>query len=198
MLSLLHMGGVESKKIIDLIKKGDSAALEKIYNDNREAFINFSKKYNIEKYDAVDIYQDAIIALQENIITGKIDHLNSSISTYLFAIGKYKIFHSQRKNSRIADHNGIEFDRGIEFDEKSFDFDVDFSHEKLTNEQRILKKCFDQLGDRCKSVLRLFYYQGYTLDEITDILNYSDKKVLKSQKSRCLKQLKDLAKKSYE
>ena len=176
----------ESKNTIDLIKQGDKKTLEKIYLDNREGFLNFSKKYNIEEYDAVDIYQEAILALRENAIAGKIDTLESNISTYLFAIGKYKIFQSFRLR------NKYELNEDPEFFEENFEIDVDFSNEQLTNEQKLLKKSFDQLGDRCKSVLNLFYYQGYTLDEIKEILNYSNKKVLKSQKSRCLKQLKNL------
>ena len=78
------------------------------------------------------------------------------------------------------------------------DFDVNLHSSNLTKEQRLLKKYYDELGDRCKSVLNLFYYQGYNLDEIREILNYSNKKVLKSQKSRCIKQLKNLVNKHYE
>ena len=88
------MGASNSKNIIHLLKQGDPKTLEKIYLDNREGFINFSKKDNVEEYDAVDIYQDSILVLRENAINGKIDSLQSNISTYLFAIGKYKIFHN--------------------------------------------------------------------------------------------------------
>lgn len=183
------MGEEDSKNIIELIRQGNKATLEKIYSENREAFINFSKKYNVQRYDAIDIYQDAIITLQQNIINGKIKNFNSSVSTYLFAIGKYKIFYFHRKNSKIVLNNNIELD------EKSLDLDVNFFEDELTNQQRILKKHFAKLGERCKSVLSLFYFQGYNLDEITEILNYSNKKVLKSQKSRCVKQLKDIVNK---
>ena len=62
--------------------------------------------------------------------------------------------------------------------------DVDILAEKLTNQQQLIKKCLPCLGDRCKEILTLFYYEGYSLDEITEILGYSDKNVLKSQKSR--------------
>ena len=85
-LSLSRMKEENSNKIIKLIKSGDQLVLKKIYDDNREAFIKFSRKYNIESYDAIDIYQDAIIVFYENIVNGKITDLSSKISTYLFAI----------------------------------------------------------------------------------------------------------------
>ena len=178
------MGAVKSKNIIELLKQKDKVTLQKIYNDNRGAFLNFAKRFHVEEYDSLDIYHDAILALQENVINGKVDMLKSSISTYLFAIGKYKFYHSFREKAKI----NITDD--IELIEKNFDFDVDFSDEKTTNQQILLKNGFKKMGERCKKVLELFYYHGYNLDEITEILNYSDKNVLKSQKSRCIKQLK--------
>lgn len=185
------MNHQESKNTIELLKQGDHKTLEKIYLENREGFINFSRKYNIDESDAIDIYQDSILILRENAVNGRIDNLQSNISTYLFAIGKYRIFHNFRVQSKIKMTNDFDLV------EENVDFDVNLYGPVLTNEQRLLKKYYDQLGDRCKSILNLFYYQGYDLDEIRTILNYSNKKVLKSQKSRCLKQLKDLVNKHY-
>lgn len=54
---------------------------------------------------------------------------------------------------------------------------------------------FKKLGEQCQKVLRLFYYEEKKLDEIQQLLSYSSKDVLKAQKSRCLKQLKELIQK---
>ncbi len=186
------MNSKNSKTTIELLKQGDKKTLEKIYIENREGFINFAKKYNVSEYDAIDVYQDAIMVLRENAINGRIDDLQSNISTYLFAIGKYKIYYNFRVKSKTILKNDFNLV------EESLDFDVDLYGPELTKEQKLLKKYYDRLGDRCKSILDLFYYQGYNLDEIRTILNYSNKKVLKSQKSRCIKQLKDLVDKHYE
>jgi RNA polymerase sigma factor (sigma-70 family) len=186
------MSDQKLKHIIDQLKKGDQKTLEKIYLENREGFINFSRKYNIEEQDAVDIYQDAIIVLRDNAVNGRIDSLQSNISTYLFAIGKYKIYHNFRVRSRE------DLTEDIDLLQENLNFDVNLDPRGLTNEQKLLKRCFSELGDRCRSILELFYYQGYTLDEIQEILEYSNKKVLKSQKSRCIRQLKDLVKKYHE
>jgi len=118
--------------------------------------------------------------------------LQSNISTYLFAIGKYKIYYNFRVQSKTILTNDFNLVQ------ENLDFDVNLYGTALTKEQKFLKKYYDRLGDRCKSILNLFYYQGYNLDEIRTILNYSNKKVLKSQKSRCIKQLKDLVDKHYE
>jgi len=177
---------IGSKNTIELLRQNDRTTLRKIYNDNRVAFINFAKGFHIDEYDSQDIYHDSIIAQQENALNGKMNNLNSSISTYLFAIGKYKIYHSFREKAKVN------ITDNIEIVEKNFDFDVNFDDKITTNQQTQLKLGLKKLGKRCKEVLELVY-SGYDLDEITEILNYSDKNVLKSQKSRCIKQLRKLS-----
>lgn len=178
-----------SKNIIKLLKEGDDSTLEKIYLDNRVNFIKFARKYNVDKHKALDIYQDAIIILRENAIEGKIHNLKSNITTYLFAIGKYHLFQEHRKNSKV------DFDNEIVLEEEITYLDVNLFDKNLTNQQKLLNMHLPNLGKRCREILTLFYYEGYTLDEITEILDYSNKKVLKSQKSRCLKQIKEMIKK---
>ena len=186
------MAKSESKNIVELLKRGDKNTLERIYRENREGFVNFSKKYNVEEDEALDIFQDAIIVLRDNALSGKIDAMKSNISTYLFAIGKYKIYHNFRLRAKT------EIRDDIDLFQENLDFNVNLSEDGLTNEQKLLQKCFEQLGAKCKSVLSLFYNEGYNLDEIKEILNYSNKKVLKSQKSRCLRHLRDLVNKNYD
>jgi RNA polymerase sigma factor (sigma-70 family) len=176
-------------KIIKLLRLGDNKTLQKIYIDNRRPFIKYAKKFNINENDALDIYQDAIVALRENALKGKLNNLQSNLSTYLFAIAKNKIYRVHREKSKLS------FDEGLTLDEKNIEIDVDLFDKKLTNEQIVLRKWLPQLGERCKEILNLYYYKGFNLDEITQILNYSNKQVLKSQKSRCLKKLKELCRK---
>src|SRR5690606_41265434 len=36
----------------------------------------------------------------------------------------------------------------------------------LTHEQELLQKHFESLGEQCKKILTLFYYRGFTIQEI--------------------------------
>ncbi len=172
--------------IIEGLKNGDNAVLKSIYLEYRDAFVQFSKKYNITEYDALDLYQDAILALKENVATGKLKELKSSIKTYLFSIGKYMVFDYLRANKkvRVVDNEDLKL-----FDLVP-DFEILFKEESNSDEKK-LELAFSALGDKCKAVLKLFYYQDYTIEEITKILGYNSKDVVKSQKSRCLKSLKE-------
>ena len=44
----------------------------------------------------------------------------------------------------------------------------------------------------CQKILELFYYQEKKLGDIVNALGYDNKDVVKSQKSRCIKQLRKL------
>ncbi len=64
----------------------------------------------------------------------------------------------------------------------------------LTQEQILLRKYFKQLGEKCQQVLTLFYYRGLNIEEIVKQAGYNNANVVKAQKSRCLKTLKQLIK----
>lgn len=171
--------------LIQLLKENDNKTIKNIYEDNRTKFIAFASRYNLEGDIILDVYQDAIIALCENAKKGKLDNIQSSIGTYLFSIGKFMIFQLLKKHKKmhvVDDFNLVDYE--IEL----------YDEEKEDAEIKLLQTAFENLGEKCKKVLQLFYYEEKKLDEILTILNYNNKDVLKSQKSRCLKQLKDLIK----
>ena len=173
----------ETSDIIAKLKSGDEETLKQIYLTHKKSFFLFASYYQLSDEDLLDTYQDAFIALYENAKKGKIDDLKSSITTYLFAIGKFMIFKRfKNKKNKVAldeiDISQIDWEEIKDSDEES--------------QISLLKSAIIKLGEKCQNVLRLFYFEEKKLDEIQSILNYSSKDVLKAQKSRCLKQLKEL------
>ena len=174
-------------QLILLLKKSDKEALKMLYTENRNPFINFARKFKVSEDDIVDAYQDAIITLSEKAFRGEIDNLKCSVKTYLFGIGKYMLFEKARKNKkRVLDFPLEKEDYNYKEITNNF-----LKDEEVNTLENSLQLGFVALGKKCKEILRLFYYRGFTIDEISDRLNYKDKNVVKSQKSRCIKQLKE-------
>ncbi len=174
---------VESPELVTLLKCGNEKTIRKVYEGYKYDFIRFAKSYISNNDDIIDSYQDAIIILCENAAKGKLDQLKSSVKTYLFSIGKYTIMNRLKKQNNmlplaIYELPGVDWEIGTEDEE--------------TPKLLALQSGFNKLGEQCRKVLRLFYYEGKKLDEIQQLLGYRNKDVLKSQKSRCIKQLKDL------
>lgn len=180
---------MSEEQLILQLKKADKKALKMVYIENRIPFINFARKFNVSDEDILDIYQDVIIAFQEKILKGELENLSCAIKTYLFGIGKYMLYEKIRKNNKtIADFP-------LEKEDYNYrEIATDFLGEKPNTLQVLMQKAFASLGKKCKEVLTLFYYRGYTIDEIAEKLDYQNKNVVKSQKSRCIKQLKEKVK----
>jgi RNA polymerase sigma-70 factor (ECF subfamily) len=51
-----------------------------------------------------------------------------------------------------------------------------------------------ELKDPCKSILKYFYYRGFSMDEIAQEMNYKNASTVKAQKVRCIKELQGLIK----
>lgn len=179
---------IEDPYLLDKLKQNDLKTLDKVYITYRKDFFLFARTFSVSEEDIADIYQDSIISLYENIRTGKLEALTSSLKTYLFAVGRFKLYTQKRNNSKIYYD-----DAAIHSSEEVRLFDIDMTEERKS----LLKDGMSRLGAKCQKILELYYYRGMTLDEIQKLLYYSTKDVLKNQKSRCLKQLKKFVKKSY-
>src|SRR5690554_2548946 len=171
------------KDFIEKIRNGDVETLEALYNRYRSEFLFFLKKYNIDRDDCLDIYQESVIALYQNAQKGKLENLKSSLKTYLFAIGKYKAI-EQFKMTKINETS---------IEQVSLDhLKTHIPEEDLPPRVLAIKYYLNKLGKTCKDVLTLFYYEEKKLNEIAYLLNYKNSDVVKNQKARCVKKLKSL------
>lgn len=171
-------------EIIEQLKNGDLSVLETIYIENRKPFLRFSSRYNLTKEELLDIYQDSILAFVDNVKNGKIESLESTLRTYLFSIGKYMIFKKMKVNERLE---------VLPPDLERLSLYVQEIEDGRDKEEiALFNDCLKQLGKQCQELLRMFYYRGFDLEEIQEILGYDNYNVVKSQKSRCLKHLKTI------
>ncbi|MCX7547819.1 sigma-70 family RNA polymerase sigma factor [Xanthomarina sp. F1114] len=183
------MHRVQENITIEDLKQGSDLLFKRIYEDNRDKFINFARKYHLPQEDVIDVYQDAYIIFYNNVMQGKIEEFTSSISTYLFSIGKYLIFDKMKKNNKTINPD---FDLSlIREKEELVDSNLDLDQGELTTEQVLLKKYFGTLGKKCQELLTLFYYRGYSIKDIIEASEYTSENVVKSAKSRCMKTLKE-------
>ena len=176
------------EQLISQLKKRDRHALKNVYQDYKIEFFKFASRYNAKSDQLEDIYQDALIVLYENAQAGKLDSLKSSLKTYLFGTGKFMLFKRFRNAKKeMSTDDDYVFDHY----EQAVMEDV-YEDEGPNDYQKKLVANFKKLGEKCRQILELFYLQGMKLDEITQTQGYDNKDVAKSQKSRCLKSLKQL------
>lgn len=173
---------------LQLLKSGNQIEYRRLYDAHRAAFVAFAHTYKISEEIGIEIYQDAFIVLYENVASGKLTSLSSSIKTYLFSIGKYKILEHHRARKKLVRVTEDEFD--------VVTHEIVMEEEIENTQQQQLQEILPKLGKRCRNILELFYLQGLKIDEIKQAEGYENANTVKAQKSRCLKQLKSLLKTS--
>lgn len=135
--------------------------------------------------DAADIFQDAVIAFYTQLKKEKLD-LKCSLQTYIYSIARNLWLKRLRKTQRIQPIQD--------------DFDtVEISDNQMNaivygERSKIIVQLIEQLGEDCKKVLTYFYFEHLRISNISERMGYSSDQVTKNKKSRCLKQLRTLAK----
>jgi RNA polymerase sigma factor (sigma-70 family) len=127
------------------------------------------------KEDAEDIFQDALLILYKKVKSGNFI-LSSSLKTYLTGVGRnlwYQELRRRGKETMIIQTEDAEDSVGLE------------------PQYRQAEMAFNLLGEKCKQLLVLFYFKKKSMLEIAHILEFTNEKIVKNQKYRCLEKAKD-------
>ena len=175
---------MDKSDFLERLRRGDDAILKEIYDRFKGDFIRWAVKFGIDRTSSEDIFQVSVVILYDNVMTGRLTHLSSSVKTYLFSIGKHKAL--ELKRGQKNDFQNIEpsmldlfAEEGTPENEIAFDVDQ-------------LKNALVVMGDPCKRLLELMYYQKLSQDEIGELMGYKDRDTVKSKKYKCIARLKKI------
>lgn len=177
-------------QIIVEIRAGRETSLRRIYPLYAAEFKAWARRFcKCSEADLTDAYQEALIAFYRNIVTGRLTELNASLKTYLFVIGYRHLKRSVQKQQRTT--------LITELPESELPNDSHFlqnliEEEEYQAQRHLLSGALAQLPESCQKVLELFFYQGHSIPQIKEILNYQSENSVSVQKSRCLKSLRDI------
>lgn len=169
--------------IIARIGAGDEEEIVSLYTLYKQDFIHWAGfKFRLDREEALDIFQDTLVSFYDSIKQGKLTHIRYSVKTYLFAIAKHMIY------------NKLKYDQKFAADEENFE---KFSSLETTDEplmlserKKVMITMLEQMGEPCYTILKLFYFDAFSMEAIAGRLQYKNTDVVKSQKLRCIKELK--------
>ena len=176
---------MDQGEIIQKIKSGGQTELGLIYEEHREEFLRWVvKEFSCSLDDAKDIYQLTILIFHDNIRLGKLEHLVSSVKTYLFGIGKNIVKENLRKQKRFIPISKEKWLKEHLIDEPTTKIDdAVFAR---------AKNALSKLGQPCQRLIELFYYEKKSIPEITIAMNYKNPETAKNQKCKCMARLRKL------
>lgn len=136
--------------------------------------------------EAKDIFQEAVMVLYDKITQHKFE-LNSKLSTFLYAVSRrlwLKQLSRKGHSSNTSDISDFEDILQVEDDIQQ--------HQEIENKFDQMNEAMNQLGEPCQTLLKDFYINNLSMQDITDKFGYTNSDNAKTQKYKCLQRLKKI------
>lgn len=177
---------VENENWIVQVRKNPNRSLQKIYIEHRIGCINWvSSKFQVMPEDARDIFQSAVVVMYENVMADKIKNKQANLRSYLIGICNNLTHAWLRREKKYT--NSLPIPVLVDYMYSEIDSE-DLRAEKF----KLCTKCMENLGSPCKEILTLFYFEGKSMQEIMDLMDYKNVQTVKSQKYKCMQRLKKM------
>lgn len=162
-------------------------AIQYIYTAYHDVLVKWVLSRGGLEVDAEDVFQEALVVLFEKSKSTEFC-LTCKLSTYLFAICKRLWLKKiERSNTyRIVEHDENEHD-----DIGLYEDDLALHLQKEAQYQQ-LEKALIELGEPCAQLMKAFYIEKKSMQEIAATFNYTNAENAKTQKYKCLTRLKKI------
>jgi RNA polymerase sigma factor (sigma-70 family) len=178
---------INDKELIELLMSGvaskNDLALAYLYKKNYRMVASYIQRNSGTAHDAEDVFQDSMIVLYNQVKRGSF-RVESSLGTYLYGIAKNIWYKRLRKAGRETELT-IEHESIVSEE----------SHLKVleqTDKSNLIAALLEELGEKCKEVLLLYYFEKLRLRDIADRMNWGSEQVAKNNKARCMKKMREL------
>lgn len=166
------------------IRQNDQQALQQLYAANYPRVESFVLNNNGTADQAKDVFQEAFIAIWRNIQLERYQpQEGASLEAYLFQVAKNKWMDYLRSGH---------YNKVVRMDESNFSSQQ--AEQAPAGEHEYLaavKKHFKALGDNCKKILTLYYYENQSMKQIAEKMDWTEASA-KNNKYRCIQKLKEL------
>jgi len=162
-------------------------AIRFIYQSYFDTISSFITNNSGSRQDAEDIFQEVVLTFSEIVKKDKFRG-ESSIKTFFVALARNTWLNELKKRGR-SQLRDVVFEKGR--DEAEPDVTQQIAEMETRKE---LMGLLEQLGEGCKKILVMFYYEELSVKEMLEHLPYENEQVVRNKKYKCLQQLTELIK----
>jgi RNA polymerase sigma factor (sigma-70 family) len=160
-------------------------AVRAIYRDHFDSLCWYVLNNSGSRQDAEDIFQEVVVSfiqlVQQDRFRGE-----SSVRTFLFSLNRHTWLNELKRRGRALAREE-KFEKGRPKEE------ADVSQHIAEREDRSqVISLVEKLGEACKKILLLFYFENLSISEILDRSEYENEQVVRNKKYKCMKQLEQM------
>ncbi len=137
------------------------------------------------RQDAEDVFQDVVVNFIDLVKKDKFRG-ESTVKTFLYSLNRHVWLNELKRRGR-AQLREEKYEKGQ--DKVEEDAGAMMAGRESTGQ---IVNLLEQLGDTCKKILLLFYYENLSMREILETLSYENEQVVRNKKYKCLKQLEQM------
>jgi RNA polymerase sigma factor (sigma-70 family) len=176
-------------ELISAIRRSDqlNSAIYFIYQQYSQTVQSYILANNGMPADAEDIFQETVVTFIDLVKKDKFRG-ESSVKTFLTAIARNLWLNELKKRER----SGIR-EKAYEVNRELTELDVSEHMASREVKQQFLD-VLGKLGEPCKKLLTLFYYENLSMKDIVHHLPYENEQVVRNKKYKCLQSLTEMIK----
>jgi RNA polymerase sigma factor (sigma-70 family) len=164
---------------------GNNDVLSALYKKYYNIVLKFILYNSGTSAAAQDVYQETIIVLFESVKKPGFE-LKCQLQTYIFSIAKRLWLKELKKNGKTFLFKESEENNLVDVSEDLKEFD-----EKEAEIEKMNNSLID-LGEPCSELIKDFYINKLSMEEIAEKFGYTNADNAKTQKYKCLQRLKKI------
>ncbi|MBN8674566.1 MAG: sigma-70 family RNA polymerase sigma factor [Chitinophagales bacterium] len=165
--------------------KSMDESIKALYRNHFESLCWYIMNNSGSRQDAEDVFQEVVLSFIDLVQKDKFRG-ESTVKTFLFSLNRHTWLNELKRRGRALVREE-KYERGQERTE------LDAGHYIADREGKAeVTRLVGELGDTCRKILLLFYYENLSMREILETLHYENEQVVRNKKYKCLKQLEQM------
>lgn len=160
-------------------------SIKELYRNYFDGLCWYIMNNSGSRQDAEDIFQEVLVSFIELVQKDKFRG-EASIKTFLFSLNRFTWLNELKRRGRALA-------REEKYEKAQDRVELDTSQHIAEREGKAeVLRIVGELGETCKKILLLFYYENLSMREILDRTDYETEQVVRNKKYKCLKQLEQM------
>lgn len=184
----IHNQNWSDAELIEVLNdpRHSAEGIRYLYRAHLQSLSNYVMHNNGSLADAEDIFQEVIISFVHLVKEGRFRN-ESSIKTLLYSMMRNHWLNELKRRGRALKREKYFEEQKIGATNSPVTYGIE--HREASKQ---LLCVVESLGNDCKKILLLFYYENKSMKEILETTHFENEQVVRNKKYKCLKKLEEM------